>query len=140
VRFWDSSALVPLFVEEEQSEHLLSYYEQDQTVIVWWAASVEVASAIARQERQGSLSNAAAAAAMRRLAEIGQTWQELQPTPRLRQHAQRLLRVHALRAADALQLAAALTAARGDPSILELVCLDQRLTEAAHREGFLVLQ
>jgi predicted nucleic acid-binding protein len=76
---------------------------------------------------------------MRRLAEIGQTWQEMQPTARLRQHAQRLLRVHPLRAADALQLAAALTAARGDPSMLELVCLDQRLTEAAHREGFRVL-
>jgi hypothetical protein len=54
--------------------------------------------------------------------------------------ASRLLRVHPLRAADALQLAAALAAAKGDPSSLDVVCLDQRLSEAARREGFRVLE
>jgi predicted nucleic acid-binding protein len=47
-----------------------------------------------------------------------------------------MLRVHPLRAADALQLAAATVAAEHDPSSLELVCLDQRLSEAAGKEGF----
>jgi hypothetical protein len=47
-----------------------------------------------------------------------------------------LLRVHDLRAADALQLAAAIAAAEGQPASLELVCLDDRLIRAAEREGF----
>jgi len=46
---------------------------------------------------------------------------------------------HPLRAADALQLSAAIVAADGDPSSLELVTLDRRLAEAAMLEGFPVL-
>jgi uncharacterized protein len=44
--------------------------------------------------------------------------------------------VHPLRAADALQLAAAVVAAERDPPSLEFVSLDDRLLEAASREGF----
>ncbi len=58
------------------------------------------------------------------------------PTNALRNAAERMLRVHALRAADALQLAAALTAAADDPATLDFVSLDQRLKDAAAREGF----
>lgn len=50
--------------------------------------------------------------------------------------ARRLLRVHALRAADALQLAAAIAASEADPASLDLVMLDEQLAEAARREGF----
>jgi hypothetical protein len=46
------------------------------------------------------------------------------------------LRVHPLRAADALQLAAAFVAAERRPSSLEIVTLDQRLAAAARKEGF----
>jgi predicted nucleic acid-binding protein len=53
--------------------------------------------------------------------------------------ALRLLRVHALRAADSLQLAAAIVAAEHEPSALEFVSLDERLNEAASREGFRIL-
>jgi hypothetical protein len=52
--------------------------------------------------------------------------------------ARRLLRVHPLRAADSLQLAAAVLASEGRPSTLEFVCLDDRLGIAAQREGFRV--
>ena len=44
-----------------------------------------------------------------------------------------------LRAADSLQLAAALIAADHDPATLEILCLDPRLSSAARREGFTVL-
>jgi hypothetical protein len=50
------------------------------------------------------------------------------------------LRVHPLRAADALQLAAAYIAAERRPSSLELVILDDRLAAAARREGFVLLE
>jgi hypothetical protein len=50
------------------------------------------------------------------------------------------LRVHPLRAADALQLAAAFIAAERRPSSLELVTLDDRLAVAARKEGFAVIE
>ena len=49
------------------------------------------------------------------------------------------LSVHPLRAADALQLAAALLASDHEPQRMEVVCLDERLSEAARIEGFTVL-
>ena len=54
-------------------------------------------------------------------------------------HRQFAVRVHPLRAADSLQLAAALASAEEDPSGVGFVCFDIRLNEAASREGFTVL-
>jgi uncharacterized protein len=51
----------------------------------------------------------------------------------------RFLRVHLLRAGDALQLAAAFLAAERRPSSLEMITLDDRLGAAARKEGFVVL-
>ena len=62
----------------------------------------------------------------------------IRPSERVRQRALRLLRVHPLRAADALQLAAALVAASEEPADLELVSSDARLSAAARQEGFVV--
>lgn len=74
-----------------------------------------------------------------RLDRFAATWQEVQPTEPLRDNARRLLRVHDLRAADALQLAAGVAAAEGRPATLAFVCLDDRLAGAAEREGFPVI-
>jgi uncharacterized protein len=48
--------------------------------------------------------------------------------------------VHPLRAADALQLAAAFAAAEGRPGSLELITLDDRLCLAARKKGFAVVE
>jgi len=48
--------------------------------------------------------------------------------------------VHPLRAADTLQLPAAFIAAERRPSSLEVVTLDDRLSAAAQKEGFLVIE
>ncbi|MGH7567607.1 MAG: hypothetical protein ACREL9_01365 [Gemmatimonadales bacterium] len=63
-------------------------------------------------------------------------WQEILAGDAVRMTAQRLLRVHPVRAGDALQLAAAIIAAGHEPATLEFVSLDARLNEAASREGF----
>jgi predicted nucleic acid-binding protein len=65
-------------------------------------------------------------------------WNEVDPSDEIRETAARFLRVHALHAADALQLAAAFAAAERRPALLEKT-LDERLANAAHKEGFLVL-
>jgi uncharacterized protein len=136
VRFWDSSAVVPLLVEETARGALLRLLEADGGLIVWWATPVECVSALARREREGALDAAGANVALSRLRDLEPAWVEVNPSPAIRNLAQRLLRVHALRAADTLQLAAAIVAAEHDPASLGFVCLDARLTAAAQREGF----
>ena len=64
---------------------------------------------------------------------------EVLPTNGVRSIAARMLRVHPLRASDALQLAAAVVAAENDPPSLEVVSLDERLIEAAAEEGFRIV-
>jgi predicted nucleic acid-binding protein len=140
VRFWDSSALIPLIVTEPASSTLVIEYERDPELIVWWATEVECESALARRERDGPLPIATQAQARHRLAELARSWQEVQPIPRVRETARRLVRVHPLRAGDALQLAAAIVAARDDLGSLPFVTLDERLARAAEREGFPVLE
>jgi len=116
-----------------------SLYRVDAGVLAGWGARVECESAISRLEREGLLHRRSAAAARGRLDRFAATWQEVQPSDLVRDDACRLLRVHDLRAADALQLAAGLAAAEGRPVTLAFVCLDERLAAAAEREGFPVI-
>jgi predicted nucleic acid-binding protein len=140
VRFWDSSALVPLLVREPTSRWALAIFEADPDVIAWWASPVECASALARLERDGVLTQTAMAEALVRLDGLMAAWNELQPSDRVRSSAVRLLRTHAMRAGDALQLAAAIAAAEDHPASVSVVTLDDRLAEAADREGFVVVR
>lgn len=139
MRFWDASALVPLVVGEDSTARLLDLLGSDAHVLVWWGTTVECVSAVARREREGILSGTEAQRALDKLRALADAWQEVLPSGAVRAAAQRLLRVHPLRAADGLQLAAALVAAQGEPHLLEFVCLDARLNEAARREGLRVL-
>jgi predicted nucleic acid-binding protein len=135
VKFWDSSALVPLILEQPRSREARDLLEQDDELVVWWASSIECASAIARLHRDGPLTAAAARDARALLDTLRKSWFEVQPGDAIREQALRLLRVHPLRAADALQLAAALEWA-GAPPEGDFVTFDDRLREAAVREGF----
>jgi predicted nucleic acid-binding protein len=130
---------VPLLVDEPASESLLSILRADGGLIVWWGTPVECVSALARREREGDLPVAAANTTIARLRALEPSWIEVSPSIRLRGLALRLLRTHPLRAADSLQLAAALVAAEDDPGALGFVCLDERLAIAAQREGFTVV-
>ncbi|OGV64486.1 MAG: hypothetical protein A3K19_21395 [Lentisphaerae bacterium RIFOXYB12_FULL_65_16] len=48
MRFWDSSAIVPLLVHEPTSRRLLALLQEDPRMIAWGGASLECVSAIAR--------------------------------------------------------------------------------------------
>ena len=140
MKFWDSSALVPLLVEEPTSRALQQEFERDPEVIVWWGTELECIFALARQERQDTLTGPSMMDGLRRLDGLSLAWREVSPVAKVRQVATRLLRVHPLRAADTLQLAAAIVAAEEQPSTLQLVTLDDRLAEAAEREGFRIVR
>jgi uncharacterized protein len=139
MRFWDSSAIVPLLAPQSMTAAAETLLQADSQMLVWWGTSVECISALARLERDRSLSHADVAMAQARLRGLVDAWNEVQPHVRVRTTAERLLRVHPLRAADALQLAAALEVAGAEPSGTAFVCFDRRLCEAAARETLVVI-
>jgi len=116
-----------------------SVLRDDSVMLVWWATEVECGSALTRLEREGSLDSGELAVATRRLSDLKRAWHEVQPVENIRRVAQRLLRTHPLRAANSLQLAAALVASEDDPASMQVVCLDDRLIGAARREGLSVV-
>jgi predicted nucleic acid-binding protein len=139
LRFWDGSAVVPLLVDEPTTAAVQGALEDDATMLVWWATELECVSAIARLERQGDLASEGTGVALQRLEALAGGWHEVQPVESVRRAAKRALRVHSLRTADALQLAAATVGSEGQPATLDVVSLDDRLIDAARREGFAVL-
>lgn len=136
MKFWDASGVVPLLVRQVRSREMEGVLVQDPVVVSWWGTPVECLSALMRLVREGQLGEDQVRDAERRLQELRQAWDEVLPGEACRRMAERMLRVHALRAAGAMQLAAAIVAADHDPGRMGFVCLDLRLAEAARKEGF----
>ena len=139
MRFWDTSAVVPLCVTEPATPEVRRLVEEDPSLVVWWATRTECISALARQRRDGQLGAQAEQRARRILTALTAAWSEVLPSEPLRLRSERLLAVHALRAGDAFQLAAALLWSRGETATHTVVAFDERLRDAARREGFSVL-
>ena len=139
MKFWDSSAIIPLCLKEQMSETVKRFIKTDEDVVVWWATRIECFSALPRRRREGVLSADAEVKAKAILSALSAEWSEVEPSEVVRQRAERLLAIHPLRSADAFQLAAALIWAQENPQGHEMVCLDPSLREAAHKEGFVVI-
>lgn len=105
--FWDASALVPLCVGQSNTPRAVALYKSYEAV-VWWATPVEIASVLARLVRMKQLDSADWADARRLSAVLADAWFVIQPSNGLRAKASELVNRYDLRAADALQLAAAL--------------------------------
>jgi hypothetical protein len=139
MKFWDASAIVPLLVAASDTRSLQSLAAKDPAMLVWWASQTECVSALARLEREDALNQDDIGTALKRLRQLAAGWHEVDPSDSVREAAARFLRVHPLRASDALQLAAAYLAAQRRPPSLEMVTLDERLATAARKEGFSVI-
>jgi predicted nucleic acid-binding protein len=130
--------VVLLLVEQQASARAAAWARDDHGIVLWTLTPVEVASALRRLVREGALAEQDAQVAERRMDEFVRASQviiDLEPVKAL---ATRLLRLHPLRAFDALQLGAALHWVEGHPQGHTLHTLDTRLALAAQREGFLV--
>ena len=139
MKFWDSSAIIPLCLKEPASETIRTLAKSDEDIIVWWGTKVECLSALSRRRREGSISADAERRARNALKALASAWSEVQPTEIVRQRSERLLMVHPLRVADSLQLAAALVWSEDRPQGLEFISLDKNICEAAFKEGFTVI-
>ena len=139
MRFWDSSALLPLFVNEAGTDRARRRLAEDPVVIVWALTRVELCSALARRRRERPDAEVAVGKARHEVLRASKRWAEIADIDVVRHNAERLVESYPLRAADALQLGAALVAAAGRPADLEFVTLDERQAAAAAGEGFPVL-
>lgn len=136
--FWDSSAIVPLCLTEPTSKQIRKILREDEDVVVWWATRIECLSAFDRRRREGIPHAEAASNAKKVLVSLAAGWSEVLPSELVRRRAERLLATHALRAADALQLAAALVWAEEAPEAPDVISFDPNLREGALKEGFTV--
>ena len=134
--FWDSSALVPILLPEARSEALTALLSADKEVVIWWATPLECQSALYRGHRDSPLTSPQIREMTERLRAFVEHADTIAPTDDVRRRAARLLASHPLRAADALQLAAALIWCEEQPHNETFVSLDDRLSAAARKEGF----
>ena len=137
--FWDSSALVPLCVQQ-QATPMAESLSKKYGLVVWWAAPVEVRSAFARLLRMGQLNSNGNVQAQVVLARLRSKWSEIFPDPALRDQAERLVDRFPLKGADALQLAASLAWCSGRPSARAFISGDAQLLDAASHLGFQTLK
>jgi len=119
------------------SQVISGILKKDRQMHVWWTTEVECASTLARLERDGT-DSAIIEAALTRLAALREDWNEISPGDSVRVIAERLLRIHPLRSADASQLAAALVLADGEPRSVTFLSFDDRLRQAARLEGLIL--
>jgi uncharacterized protein len=139
VTFWDSSALVPLVVDESSTPEMRRLLSRDRDVVVWMMTSVEILSALGRVGRMSPEladllpgTRADVMALVTRCATVTDV-------DAVRRRAERLVSVHPLTAADAQQLGAAVLASGDRPETLAFVTLDQQLARCAKLEGFRVV-
>jgi len=137
VAFWDASALVPLCVVQTVTPQAFQFRSKYR-MSVWWATHVEIASALARLRRRQEITGGEHAHALVQAEGLANLWQVIEPAAKIARDARSLLERYPLRAADALQLAAALEWCERKPKGKVFLSFDQRLREAATLAGFTV--
>ncbi len=130
--------MVPLLLEQGATAEVGELLSQDPEMVAWWGTTIECVSAAARLRREDRLTVDEEERVLELLDTLRMSWLEILPSEEVRDRAVRLLRVHGLKAADALQLAAARVWA-GPTDRAELVTYDERLALAARLEGFRLL-
>ena len=138
--FWDTSAIIPLCCLQPQTRKARQAYRLFPTMVVWWATRIECKSALLRLERNRELSTQQTQQSLQALETHCRNWIEVLPIDEVRGLAERLLRTHELRAADALQLAAAFVWCNYQTKARPFIGSDVRLLEAAEKEGFNVVR
>ena len=138
MRYWDTSALVPLVVAEEHSELVRQWFEQDSQIVTWAWSRVELVSAIERRAREKRLSRAGRRLLLDLVTPFAESWDEVADVHVVRSKAIPLLARHALRAADAAQVAAALVLNEASESSIPFLSLDQKLAVIAEKESLRV--
>ena len=135
ILFCDSSALVKLYVNEEESERMAQRAAASDIIAVCRIAWVETLSALARRVREQPRDEPLIAQARQRLAGNWPRYLTLELTQELAELAGDYTDTFALRAYDGVQLAAAQLVHRAMPGEVRFACFDVRLVKAARVLG-----
>jgi hypothetical protein len=135
VAFWDSSALIPLCVSQPQTATARLLYESYR-IVTWRGTQVEIMSGLTRLDRTGEITHDRFLIGKQIAKEIMRDWISVDSIESIAGSACLLLELYPLRAADALQLAAALAWCEGRPRGNVFLTFDKRLGEAAKLAGF----
>lgn len=135
MRFWDTSALVPLLTEEGTSALLTELFQQDRDVIASFITPVEITSAL---WRKAGVNDDLRHLAEQRYAVLEANWTLIDEYALAVEIAKRFASQYGLRAGDAIQLACAVIAVP-NRNELPFVVNDYDLKAAARAEGFPVL-
>lgn len=100
---------------------------------------IEIASALARREREGAFTVAERDRAVRRLNADLAACILVELSPELCAEAQGLVLRHVLRSGDAVQLASGLYLQRESGQHVSFAAFDERLNEAARAEGLTLI-
>lgn len=139
MRYWDSSAIVSLVVRQRGSRLARRLRTEEPSAVTWCLSDVEVRSGLCRLFRDGDLTSQSLQSSWNEVQTLLRQFALVSTLEAVKLRAIRLLGVHSLKAADALQLGAALAASEDLASGWEFVSFDSRLCDAARREGFSVL-
>lgn len=139
MHFWDSSALIPLFVAEPVSQDARALFARDSSIAAAWTTPLECVSALSRRRRERTLSEPDFVKAMAFLRGFAMSWHRVEPSADLLQAAERIILAHPVRSADAIQLASAVVASGSEAAPLKFVSFDARLRNVAIAEGLTVL-
>ena len=138
MKFWDTSALIPLVVEEVATPEARRLLDADRDVLVWMLTSVELLSALGKLGRAAPELSDLLPGIRLDVLDLFKKWPAVTHVEGVRRRAERLVGVHPLTAADAMQLGAALLASGDRPETLDFVTLDRTLGRCAQLEGFRV--
>ncbi len=136
--YFDTSALLKLYIEEQGTEAVLRLVDgpNPSEVAIVGTTVLECRSAIRRRERSGEISELDADLAVGRIENDALSKYFVQPlTEAVFNEARRLIDFRPLKALDALQLAGCLSIRASVAPPLTFVCADTRLCEAAILEG-----
>lgn len=135
MRYFDASALAKRYVRGQGSARVRRLLSSDVPATSRVTA-VEIASALMRRSREGTLSQKNRDRALAVLDGDLAAMLVVELTPEIVTRAQTLLRSHSLRAGDAIQLASCLQLqqALADETVV-FVAFDVRLVAAARAEG-----
>ena len=144
IYFLDSSALVKRYVTEIGSTWIRALTAPDarNPLIIARITWVEVLSALARRQREGSLTSDDVAQAIQAFRyDMNTQYRVSELDPSLAEAAGELVTQHPLRAYDAVQLASALRVqsdlVRTETPALTFLTADDRLVAVAQAEGLL---
>lgn len=135
IAYFDTSAVIPLLVEEPGSDRAVQLWEQADRVVSLRIVYAEARAALALARRTGRLSGSALRTTLPRLDELYRSVDRLDIDDGLVRRAGDLAEVHALRGYDALHLAGAERLGSDDAV---LVAGDRDLCAAAQELGLAV--